>query len=86
MPSADERTGGEAPGSTQSATATQRSCVHGGQQVLVTKCLRVRIPILISVSAPSALAFDLCEAAGATLIGFARQGRHSVYCGAERSG
>jgi FdhD protein len=51
---------------------------------LVTKCLRVRIPIMISVSAPSALAFDLCEAAGATLIGFARQGKHSVYCGTER--
>jgi FdhD protein len=51
---------------------------------LVSKCLRVRVPIVISVSAPSALAFDLCQAAGATLIGFARQGRHSVYCGAER--
>ncbi|MEO6596840.1 MAG: formate dehydrogenase accessory sulfurtransferase FdhD [Planctomycetota bacterium] len=51
---------------------------------LVVKCLRVRIPILVSVSAPSALAFDLCEGAGATLVGFARGDRHEVYCGAER--
>jgi FdhD protein len=51
---------------------------------LVVKCLRVRIPILISVSAPSALAFDLCHAAGATLIGFVRGERHEVYCGQDR--
>ena len=51
---------------------------------LVVKCLRVRIPILISVSAPSALAFDLCHAAGATLVGFVRGERHEVYCGQER--
>ena len=51
---------------------------------LVTKCLRVRIPVIVSVSAPSALAFDLCNAAGATLVGFARGDRHQVYCGADR--
>ena len=51
---------------------------------LVVKCLRVRVPILVSVSAPSALAFDLCAAAGATLVGFARGDSHRVYCGAER--
>ena len=51
---------------------------------LVVKCLRVRIPIVVSVSAPSALAFDLCSAAGATLVGFARDDRHTVYCGTER--
>jgi FdhD protein len=51
---------------------------------LVVKCLRVRIPVIVSVSAPSALAFDLCAAAGATLIGFAREDRLQVYCGAER--
>lgn len=51
---------------------------------LVTKCLRVRIALIVSVSAPSALAFDLCKAAGATLVGFARDDRHEVYCGAER--
>lgn len=51
---------------------------------LVVKCLRVRVPVIVSVSAPSALAFDLCHAAGATLLGFARGDRHQVYCGAER--
>lgn len=51
---------------------------------LVVKCLRVRLPVIVSVSAPSALAFDLCHAAGATLVGFARADRHEVYCGAER--
>jgi FdhD protein len=51
---------------------------------LVIKCLRVRMPVIVSVSAPSALAFDLCDAAGATLIGFARGERHEVYCGAGR--
>ncbi len=51
---------------------------------LVVKCLRVRVAVVVSVSAPSALAFDLCEAAGATLVGFARGDRHAVYCGAER--
>lgn len=51
---------------------------------LVVKCLRVRLPVVVSVSAPSALAFDLCHSAGATLVGFARGDRHEVYCGAER--
>lgn len=51
---------------------------------LVVKCLRLRLPVVVSVSAPSALAFDLCEGAGATLVGFARGDRHTVYCGAER--
>jgi len=51
---------------------------------LVVKCLRVRIPVMASVSAPSALAFDLCEAAGATLVGFVREDRYEVYCGSDR--
>lgn len=51
---------------------------------LVVKCLRVRIPVVVSVSAPSAFAFDLCQSAGATLVGFARGDRHRVYCGSER--
>ncbi|MGE3174189.1 MAG: formate dehydrogenase accessory sulfurtransferase FdhD [Planctomycetota bacterium] len=46
---------------------------------LVLKCLRVRIPVVVSVSAPSGLAFDLCRAAGATLLGFARGADHRVY-------
>lgn len=51
---------------------------------LVVKCLRARISVMASVSAPSALAFDLCHAAGATLVGFVRGERHEVYCGADR--
>jgi FdhD protein len=47
---------------------------------LVTKCLRVRLPVIASVSAPSALAFDLCHAAGATLLGFLRGRTVKVYC------
>jgi FdhD protein len=46
---------------------------------LAVKCLRVRIPVLVSVSAPSSLAFQLCESAGATLIGFARDAGFRVY-------
>jgi FdhD protein len=51
---------------------------------LVAKCLRLRLPVVVSVSAPSALAFDLCAEAGATLVGFARGESCEVYCGAER--
>jgi FdhD protein len=47
---------------------------------LVLKCLRVRVPVILSVSAPSALGFDLCERAGATLVGFVRGDRAKVYC------
>ncbi|MCA8970193.1 MAG: formate dehydrogenase accessory sulfurtransferase FdhD [Planctomycetes bacterium] len=46
---------------------------------LVAKLLRVRVPILVSVSAPTALSFDLCREAGATLIGFARGAHQKVY-------
>jgi FdhD protein len=53
---------------------------------LVVKCLRLGLPCIVSVSAPSALAFDLCEAAGATLLGFARGEHFEVYCGGSRLG
>lgn len=51
---------------------------------LVLKCLRLRIPVLASVSAPSALGFDLCHAAGSTLVGFLRRDRLEVYTDAGR--
>ncbi len=51
---------------------------------LVLKCLRVRIPVILSVSAPSAPSHDLCTQAGATLIGFVRPGRAQVYCDSGR--
>lgn len=47
---------------------------------LVLKCLRARIGVVVSVSAASALSFDLCNSAGATLVGFARGDRFKVYC------
>ena len=46
---------------------------------LVIKCLRLRIPIIASVSAPSAFAFDLCARADATLIGFLRGPSMRIY-------
>ena len=51
---------------------------------LVLKCLRVRVPIILSVSAASALSFDLCRAAGATLVGFVRPERMKVYLSSGR--
>ncbi len=47
---------------------------------LVLKCLRAAIPVILSVSAPSALAADLCRGAGAALVGFLRPDRYRVYC------
>ena len=46
---------------------------------LVLKCLRLRIGIILSVSAPSAMSFDMCVAAGATLVGFVRGSRYKIY-------
>ncbi len=51
---------------------------------LVLKGLRLGVPIILSVSAPSALGFDLCHAAGCTLVGFLRANRFKVYTGAGR--
>lgn len=51
---------------------------------LVLKCLRLRVPLILSMSAASALSFDLCEAAGATLVGFLREDRMTVYYDAGR--
>ena len=51
---------------------------------LALKCVRVRIPVILSVSAASAQSYDLCRAAGATLVGFVRPGRMRVYTAAGR--
>lgn len=53
---------------------------------LVLKCMRVRIPMVLSVSAPSAHSHDLCLAAGATLVGFVRADRMQVYTDGGRLG
>jgi len=51
---------------------------------LVAKLIRTGLPIIASVSAPTALAFDLCKEAGTTLLGFVRDGRGRVYWDADR--
>ena len=46
---------------------------------MVQKCASVGIRCLVAVSAPTALAIREARAAGMTLIGFARPGRHVIY-------
>jgi FdhD protein len=51
---------------------------------MATKALRVGIPIVASVSAPTSLAVQLAEDRGLTLIGYLRGGRMNVYTHPER--
>jgi FdhD protein len=51
---------------------------------LVQKAAVARIPVLCSVSAPSALAVDLADEVGMTLVGFVRGGSANVYTHARR--
>jgi FdhD protein len=51
---------------------------------LICKALRIGCPILVSISAASALSFDLCREAGMTLVGFARHQRLKIYWDEER--
>ena len=46
---------------------------------LVQKAAVARVPIVCSVSAPSALAVDLADEVGMTLVGFVRGGSANVY-------
>lgn len=46
---------------------------------LVHKAARVRFATLVAVSAPTALALRAARATGLQLIGFAREGRHTLY-------
>lgn len=51
---------------------------------MVSKALRMRIPLLVSLSAPTALAVQLAERFGLTIVGYLRGGRMTVYTHAER--
>lgn len=51
---------------------------------MATKAVRVGIPIIASVSAPTSLAVQLAEDRGLTLIGYLRGGRMNVYTHPER--
>ena len=51
---------------------------------IVQKALAAGIPALVAVSAPSSLAVDVAREFGMALVGFARDGRITVYSGEAR--
>jgi len=53
---------------------------------IVQKAAVARVPVVVSVSAPSSLAVDLAERCGVTLVGFVRDGSFNVYAHGDRVG
>lgn len=51
---------------------------------IVQKAAAARVPVVVSVSAPTSLAIDLARALGVTLVGFTRDGAFNVYAHVER--
>ena len=51
---------------------------------MVAKVANANIKVLVAVSAPTTLAIDIAKQSGVSLLGFSKQGRHSVYFGESR--
>lgn len=51
---------------------------------MVAKVASANIKVLVAVSAPTTLAITIAQQSGVSLLGFSRQGRHSVYFGESR--
>jgi FdhD protein len=51
---------------------------------MATKCARWGIPIVVSRAAPTALAIDIAEKRGITMVGFMRGKRLNIYTHPDR--
>ena len=51
---------------------------------MVQKAATVGVPVVAAISAPTGLAIDIAQAAGVTLVGFVRNGRHVIYTRGDR--
>lgn len=51
---------------------------------MVQKCVSCKIEMLVAISAATDFALQMSEQSQLTLIGFARKGKASIYCGKER--